>query len=131
MIPTMATNPHEHDPDNSLTPEQLETLHSYREAFKSEWEVANNATTKEQKKDKLDEQLAELVPDALAALKHDIKFATTPAIRQKAYTFVLNAVREDASKGNGASDPIKKFLEGMEQAANATPDPESRNSSET
>lgn len=120
----MATDPH--DPQGGFTDEQLEQLHSYRTAFQQEW--AQNGTTKEQKKEAVDEKLADLVPDALAALKHDIKFSQNPNIRQKAYTFVLNAVREDVSKGNGANDPIRKFLEGMEKAANATPDPESTSS---
>lgn len=127
----MATDPH--DTDKGLTAEQQAILHSYRESIESEWKVANDPsspTSKEEKKDKLDEQLADLVPDALASLKHDIKFSTIPAIRQKAYTFVLNAVREDTSKGNGSNDPIRKFLEGMEKAANGTPDPESRDRSE-
>lgn len=123
----MATDPH--DPDKGLTDKQLETLHSYRDAFQQEWATATSEKTKEQKKEELDEKLADLVPDALAALKHDIKFSTIPSIRQKAYTFVLNAVREDASKGVGANDPIKKFLEGMEKAANGTPDPESASES--
>ena len=115
---------------SNFTPEQEARIQSYREAFQQEWEESTQKQTKEQKKEAVDEQLADLVPDALAALKHDIKFSANPSIRQKAYTFVLNAVREDTSKGNGANDPIRKFLEGMEKAANDTPDPEPRDRSQ-
>lgn len=103
------------DNNSDFTPEQQEELLKYREAFRQEWEGATTGANKKERKEKLEDELVELVPDAISALKHDIKFGETASVRQKAYTYVLNAVREDSSAGK-INDPLQKLLKEMTAA---------------
>jgi len=105
------------DDNDNLTPEQIKELHDWQAAFKAEFAEGSGEGPegRKQKKEKLEDQMVNLIPDAVSALKHDIKFAPKPEIKQKAYLFLLNAVRDDAKRGSGANDPLKRFLEGLEE----------------
>jgi hypothetical protein len=109
------------DDHDSMTPDQIRELHEWQEAFKQEFaeSTGEGAEGRKVKKEKLEDQMVDLIPDAVAALKHDIKFAPKPEIKQKAYLFLLNAVRDDAKRGSGANDPLKRFLEGLEEKKDA------------
>lgn len=108
--------------DDELTPEQIKELQDWKTAFQQEFSegTQEGKEGRAAKKEKLEDSLVGLIPDAVTALKHDIKFGVKPEIKQKAYLFLLNAVRDDAKRGNGASDPLKRFLEGLEKDAAAT-----------
>ena len=104
--------------DDELTPEQLKELQEWRKAFEQEFSATaeEGPEGRKQKKEKLEDSLVGLIPDAVSALKHDIKFAAKPEVKQRAYLFLLNAVRDDAKRGAGANDPLKRFLENLEEA---------------
>lgn len=105
---------------DDLTPEQLEAVQGYAEAFRKEFldaqaNAANEAGIVDRRSD-IHKELDEALPFALGTIKHVLKHSTSMSIKVSTAKWLIDKKLESIK---GENDPLNKFLEKLAQQAQA------------
>jgi len=106
--------------NSDLTPEQLEEINSYADAFRQEFvqKTTEGKSPKEIRED-IHEQLDEVVPHALAAVSHVIKHSINESLRVNTSKWLIDKkLDRDAAE----NDPLTKLLEEMRRTMPGSPE---------
>lgn len=105
--------------NTDLTPEQIEEINSYADAFRSEFEnLQKERKNPNAQREDIHAELDEIVPDALAAIKHVIRHSVNESLRANTSKWLLDKKLERDKEEN---DPLTKLLEEMQKAQATTP----------
>lgn len=94
---------------DELTPQESAELRKLKEALESEFKLNEEATASK----KPLQDIEELKPDFLSALKHIVKFSDSDALRAKVAMWGYDRLLE---QGKASNDPIRDLIEGLEAA---------------
>lgn len=106
---------------SDMTPEQIEQINEYADAFRQEFEASQNATKspKEQRED-IHVELDEILPDALATIKTVIRHSVNENLRASTAKWLIDKKLE---RDKDENDPLAKLLEDMKKSLPGNPEP--------